>query len=371
MASRNQVNIQPPSMQPSREQITADFVASGQPIEQPGPNPLAEIAGGISEAGMGILKGIGDFINTQKETPEGRYLLTNMLAGITVGLGADPQVGANLVQAGQKQYQIGLQEQQQGIALEQKTAAEAKKAELASIEKLKEEERKARRDLATRGYKPTLTDDPNLSPDLIIEFTSPVSNEPIQFVNQTEATKRQVDVFQDGQKTKMYANSVEDARKIKDINESSEKIDRLTTSLIENRKKYTGGVLAPKLKAKMNQDITDLRLAYKKMAQLGVISESDVKNFIEKALPDPTRITLRQNIVESELQNFRQRALEDRDTAYEARVYNFQKPINPIIEQEKNESDIQFDTQGNVIVPENLPRLTTGARIIGVKDANI
>ena len=128
MASRNQVNIQPPSMQPSRDQITADFVASGQPIQQPGPNPLSQIAGGISEAGMGILKGIGDFINTQKETPEGRYLLTNMLAGITVGLGADPQIGANLVQAGQRQYQIGVQQQQQGIALQQKAEAEQQKA---------------------------------------------------------------------------------------------------------------------------------------------------------------------------------------------------------------------------------------------------
>jgi hypothetical protein len=146
MNPRNQVNIQPPSMQPSREQITADFVASGQPIEQPGPNPLAEIAGGISEAGMGILKGIGDFINTQKETPEGRYLLTNMLAGITVGLGADPKVGANLVQAGQQQYQIGLQEQQQGIALQQKGEAEQFKAEKEKSKEITTQENKLRKE---------------------------------------------------------------------------------------------------------------------------------------------------------------------------------------------------------------------------------
>ena len=145
MNTKNQINIQPPSMQPSRDQITADFVASGQPIEQPGPNPLSQIAGGISEAGMGILKGIGDFINTQKETPEGRYLLTNMLAGISVGLGADPAIGANLVKAGQQQYQIGVQKQQQGIALEQKTEAEQQKAEQKQIErdqKLLDEQRK-------------------------------------------------------------------------------------------------------------------------------------------------------------------------------------------------------------------------------------
>jgi hypothetical protein len=145
MNTKNQINIQPPSMQPSRDQITADFVASGQPIEQPGPNPLSQIAGGISEAGMGILKGIGDFINTQKETPEGRYLLTNMLAGISVGLGADPAIGANLVKAGQQQYQIGVQEQQRGIALQQKAEAEQQKAEKETkkqITKLEDDYRK-------------------------------------------------------------------------------------------------------------------------------------------------------------------------------------------------------------------------------------
>lgn len=144
MAFKNQVNIQQPAMQPSRDQITADFVASGQPIEQPGPNPLAEIAGGVSKAGMGILKGIGDFINTQKETPEGRYLLTNMLAGITVGLGADPQVGANLVQAGQRQYAIGLKEQQQGIALKQKAESEQQKAKKAEQKEKTAQENKLR-----------------------------------------------------------------------------------------------------------------------------------------------------------------------------------------------------------------------------------
>jgi hypothetical protein len=159
MASRNQVNIQPPSMQPSREQITADFVASGQPIEEPGPNPLAQIAGGISEAGMGILKGVGDFINTQKETPEGRYLLTNMLAGITVGLGADPQVGANLVQAGQRQYAVGLKEQQQGNLLQQKAALEAEKAaadteqkQLERDQKLLDEQRKRQEEIEDTLY---------------------------------------------------------------------------------------------------------------------------------------------------------------------------------------------------------------------------
>lgn len=142
MNARNQVNIQPMSRQPSREEITANFLASGQPIEQPGPNPLQQIAGGISEAGMGILKGIGDFINTQKETPEGRYLLTNMLAGITVGLGADPSIGANLVQQGQRQYEIGVQQEQQGMLLKQQALEQEQQAEQKATEKQLEREQK-------------------------------------------------------------------------------------------------------------------------------------------------------------------------------------------------------------------------------------
>jgi len=381
---RNQLNMAAMPTRPTQEQMTAELLASGQPIQpmQPQqPSPVDNLIGGLGQGAKGLLQGFGDFVNAQKDTPEGRLLLNNMLAGVTVALGADPTIGASIVQQGQEQFKLGLAKREKvserEFELEKlglKESQESKKAEkdrLKSIAALEKEERQSRRDFAKAGFIPKLADDPNLPPELSIEFTSPVSGEPIQLVKQSEATKRQVDVFQNGQKTKMYANSVEDAKKIKDINEASEKIDRLTTSLIQSRNKYTGGVLDPKLKAKMNQDITDLRLAYKKMAQLGVISESDVKNFIEKALPDPTRITLRQNIIESELTNFRQRALEDRDAAYEGRVYNYQRPIKPMADnKQKNVNDLKYDAQGNIVVPENLSRLSTGARIIGVRDAN-
>jgi len=381
---RNQLNMAAMPTRPTQEQMTAELLASGQPIQpmQPQqPSPVDNLIGGLGQGAKGLLQGFDDFVNAQKDTPEGRLLLNNMLAGVTVALGADPTIGASIVQQGQEQFKLGLakreKESEREFELEKlglKESQESKKAEkdrLKSIAALEKEERQSRRDFAKAGFIPKLADDPNLPPELSIEFTSPVSGEPIQLVKQSEATKRQVDVFQNGQKTKMYVNSVEDAKKIKDINEASEKIDRLTTSLIQSRNKYTGGVLDPKLKAKMNQDITDLRLAYKKMAQLGVISESDVKNFIEKALPDPTRITLRQNIIESELTNFRQRALEDRDAAYEGRVYNYQRPIKPMADnKQKNVNDLKYDAQGNIVVPENLSRLSTGARIIGVRDAN-
>lgn len=376
---RNQLNMAPLPTRPTQEQMTAELLASGQPIQpmQPQqPSPVDNIIGGLGQGAKGLLQGFGDFVNTQKATPEGRLLLNNMLAGVTVALGADPAIGANIVQQGQEQFKLGLAKQQkeserqfelQKLGL--KESQEIKKAEkkaVADADKnrlaLEKEERQSRRDFAKAGFIPKLTDDPNLPPELLIEFKSPVSGEPIQLVKQTAATKRQVDVFQDGKKTKMYANSVEDAKKIKDINEATEQIDRLTTSLIKSRNKYTGGVLDPNLKSKMNQDITALRLAYKKMAQLGVISESDVKNFIEKALPDPTRITLRQNIIESELTNFRQRALEDRDAAYEGRVYNYKRPIKPTTDdKQENVNDFKYDAQGNVIVPENLKSLSTAS----------
>ncbi len=378
---KNKLNMTPMPTRPTQEQMTAELLASGQPIQamQPQePSPVDNIIGALGQGAKGLLQGFGDFVNAQKDSPEGRLLLNNMLAGVTVALGADPAIGANIVQQGQEQFKLGLakqeKESERQFELEKlglKEKAETEKAEIKAVANAEKEERQARRDFAKAGFTPKLTDDPNLPPELLIQFTSPVTNQPIKLVKQTEATKRQVDVFQDGQKTKMYANSVEDAKKIKDINEATEKIDRLTTSLIQSRNKYTGGVLDPKLKAKMNQDITDLRLAYKKMAQLGVISESDVKNFIEKALPDPTRITLRQNIIESELTNFRQRALEDRNAAYEGRVYNYQRLLKPITDdRQKNVNDFKFDAQGNIVVPENLRTLTTGAKIIGVRDAN-
>lgn len=379
MNSRNQVNIQPPSMQPSRDQITADFVASGQPIEQPGPNPLAQIAGGISEAGMGILKGIGDFITTQKETPEGRYLLTNMLAGITVGLGADPQIGANLVQQGQEQYRLGLAKQEKeserqfeleklGLKqkaetkkAERKAVADAEKDRLASIAALEKEERQSRRDFAKAGFIPKLTDDPNLPPELLIEFTSPVSGEPVKLVKQSEATKRQVNVFQDGQITKMYAYTADDAKQIKKTTETKQKIDAITNKLIELRNKYGSETLPNAAKTDMKKYYRQLQLAFKDLNNLGVISDSDYKNFIEPSVPDPTRYASPGTVVE-ELKDSIQFAEDRLQDIYESRVYNYQRTTKPMAgDTQENANNFKYDTQGNIIVPENLKSLSTAS----------
>jgi arylamine N-acetyltransferase len=374
---RNKVNLLKVEPRPSNDNILAQFLGGIGGVGQGIGNVIGQVGQGageaIGQAGTGIAGGIGQGVNLigqgigeMNKTPEGRLALRELVGAALRGVGQE-DLGVGVQQFAQRVYtpeaQRALYETQQKAETEKakrKAEADAEKDRLASIASLEKEERQSRRDFAKAGFIPKLTDDANLPPELLIEFTSPVSGDPIQLVKQTEATKRQVDVFQNGQKTKMYANSVEDAKKIKDINEASEKIDRLTTSLIQSRNKYTGGVLDPRLKAKMNQDITDLRLAYKKMAQLGVISESDVKNFIEKALPDPTRITLRKKIIASELTNFRQRALEDRDAAYEGRVYNYQRSIKPITDDEqKNVNDFKYDAQGNVIVPENLKGFST------------
>ena len=110
-SQRNQVQVPPAKPRPTQEQMTADLLASGQPIQpvQPAqPGPVDNLLQGLGGGAKAVLEGFGDFVNKQKETPEGRLLLTNLLAGVTVGLGADPAIGANIVQQGQEQFKLGV-----------------------------------------------------------------------------------------------------------------------------------------------------------------------------------------------------------------------------------------------------------------------
>ena len=112
---RNQLNMAPMATRPTQEQMTAELLASGQPIQpmQPQqPSPVDNIIEGLGQGAKGLLQGFGDFVNAQKDTPEGRLLLNNMLAGVTVALGADPTIGASIVQQGQEQFKLGLAKQQ-------------------------------------------------------------------------------------------------------------------------------------------------------------------------------------------------------------------------------------------------------------------
>lgn len=115
---------------PTQEQMTAELLASGQPIQpmQPQqPSPVDNIIEGLGQGAKGLLQGFGDFVNAQKDTPEGRLLLNNMLAGVTVALGADPMIGANIVQQGQEQFKLGLAKQQKAISELRKTKKETEK----------------------------------------------------------------------------------------------------------------------------------------------------------------------------------------------------------------------------------------------------
>jgi len=136
---RNQLNMAAMPTRPTQEQMTAELLASGQPIQpmQPQqPSPVDNLIGGLGQGAKGLLQGFGDFVNAQKDTPEGRLLLNNMLAGVTVALGADPTIGASIVQQGQEQFKLGLakreKESEREFELEKlglKESQESKKAE--------------------------------------------------------------------------------------------------------------------------------------------------------------------------------------------------------------------------------------------------
>ena len=153
---RNQVQIPPAKPRPTQEQMTADLLASGQPIQpvqQAQPGPVDNLLQGLGGGAKAVLEGFGDFINKQKETPEGRLLLTNLLAGVTVGLGADPAIGANIVQQGQKQFELGVAREEKQAerqfqldvlgakekAAQRKAEKETKKEKTAQENKLRKE----------------------------------------------------------------------------------------------------------------------------------------------------------------------------------------------------------------------------------------
>ncbi len=165
---RNVVQMPNAQTRPTIDEMTVNLLAKGQPIqaqqqqpqltqsiqqteimqpEQPG--PVDNLFEGLGSGAKAVLKGFGDFVNTQKETPEGRLLLTNLLAGVTVGLGADPIIGANIVQQGQEQFRLGLAKQQKDIQLQQKAeieqqkaAADAEQKQIERDQKLLDEQRK-------------------------------------------------------------------------------------------------------------------------------------------------------------------------------------------------------------------------------------
>jgi|DEB0MinimDraft_10_1074344.scaffolds.fasta_scaffold00050_4 hypothetical protein len=139
---RNQLNMTPMATRPTQEQMTAELLASGQPVQpmQPQqPSPVDNIIGSLGQGAKGLLQGFGDFVNAQKDSPEGRLLLNNMLAGVTVALGADPVIGANIVQQGQEQFKLGVAKQEK--EQESLLATAKRQADIdADVEKFRQKE---------------------------------------------------------------------------------------------------------------------------------------------------------------------------------------------------------------------------------------
>jgi hypothetical protein len=143
------------------------------------PSPLNNIIGGLGQGAKGLLQGFGDFVNAQKDTPEGRLLLNNMLAGVTVALGADPVIGANIVQQGQEQFKLGLAKQQK----ESERQFELEKLGLKQNVEAEKSERKAVLDLQKKGFQQISSQKQRDIPRQYITEV-PVGNKKVSFVNQ-------------------------------------------------------------------------------------------------------------------------------------------------------------------------------------------
>jgi hypothetical protein len=147
---RNQLNMAEMPTRPTQEQMTAELLASGQPIQpmQPQqPSPVDNLIGGLGQGAKGLLQGFGDFVNAQKDTAEGRLLLNNMLAGVTVALGADPTIGASIVQQGQEQFKLGLAKREKESEREFELEKLGLKQDAAALKAKRDRDQKLRLDL--------------------------------------------------------------------------------------------------------------------------------------------------------------------------------------------------------------------------------
>jgi hypothetical protein len=395
---RNQINMPEPQKRPDNDNIVAQFLGSlggigqglvsgigqagagvGQAIGQVG----AGVGEAIGQAGTGIATGIeqgvgliGQGVSEMNKTPEGRLALRELVGAALRGVGQE-DLGVGVQQYAQRVYtpeaQRALFETKQKIEAEKaerKAAAEAKKAELTRIAGLSKELRQTRNRFTQAGFGPITENDSDIPLDLKATYYNPVTGELENVVNQKEATKRQVNVFQDGKKIKMYAYTADDAKEIKKATESKQKIDAITKELIRLRDKYGSETFPNKAKTDMKKYYRQLQLAFKDLNNLGVISDSDYKNFIEPSVPDPTRWARPGTVVQElkESINFAEDRLQD---IYESRVYNYQRPIKPITDDDEKDkkNDLPTDDLGNTLVPGDTtsPTLSTGSLVLGVR----
>lgn len=83
-----------------------------------------------------------------------------------------------------------------------------------------------------------------------------------------------------------YANNADDAKKLKDASVIKDKLNRQLDDMIALRKKHGGGALLNREDVALGKQLaTDAKLAYKDLANLGVLSASD-KGMLDDILPD-------------------------------------------------------------------------------------
>ncbi|WP_413581106.1 hypothetical protein [Bdellovibrio sp. HCB288] len=117
------------------------------------------------------------------------------------------------------------------------------------------------------------------------------------------------------------ANTIDDAKQLKEAHESKKNFDSKIQEMIDLRKKYGGEAMNREAVARGQQLSKDLLLEYKNMAKLGVLSKSD-EDIINKILPeDPlafhfAEAATGQDSILSNLQKFK----GDSDRDFQTRV---------------------------------------------------
>ena len=98
----NKVDFNKPiQQQPTKDSLVAQFLSG-----------IGSVGSGIASGVGSALGGVGQFVEQQKQTPEGRRLLTNIIGGLTQVAGASPYVGAGIAEQSQRSYEQDIQTQE-------------------------------------------------------------------------------------------------------------------------------------------------------------------------------------------------------------------------------------------------------------------
>lgn len=360
-----------------------EVVFNSQPTPQPNnENKLAQ-----------FLASIGKFV----QTPQGQQTATNLLAGIPALFG-NSDVASGIVNAGQQTYDRQMQEQkarqdqafralqmqlaqsQQNIdnqrkddqfAYKQKQDAISSKLEKGRLDVSKDRLAwdKTKSDLGV-GLKGTGTgtkknQNSNWEPfnsgiaDVIPPNLRRIDENGNILVDTSNVGDHQVNLVEFDENGQMFpktvfTNTPDQAKKLSEISNGAkgfvDVLDRAMVLRAEYGKELINGLGGVKSKYQSLQSQMGLRL--KTLEGLGVISDSDYKNFIENIIPDLNQLF--SEPVFAKLETYRQTAINQLNIAKEAYVYD---PAKDVLNQFAIQSQSNF-------TPVVLP---SGAKIIGVE----